>query len=117
MKKRKKTAGPKMGPTLDYAAPRYAAAAVLEVFRENQKTRVFSGFKSTSPWWCRNSEMRADLLKRTRLAWCRIVHKDFTWFPFSEDFVVRLYARVSRALPSSRRAWRAEVTPKKQGER
>lgn len=114
---KKTRAGPRIGPTLDYAAPRWAAAAVLEVFRENQKTKVFSGFKATSPQWCRNAEMRADLWKRTRFAWCRLAGKDFTWFPFSEDFVVRLYARFSRALPATRRAWRAEVTPKKKGER
>jgi hypothetical protein len=114
--KRRKSFPPVL-PTLDYANPRYGLAAVIAAHAENENGQVFDGFAPDSDAWLNHSDMRADLFRRTRMAWCRITGRDFTRFPFSEDFVVRLYGRVMLASAARRKAWRLEVTPRKKGER
>lgn len=103
--------------TLGYLDAKYVAAAVLEVFDENVNYEPISGFAADSPWWVLNGDQRADLFKRARMAWCRLARKDFTWFPYSEDYVVRLYVRFGSAKHAVRKIWRREVVPKRKGER
>lgn len=104
-------------PSLDYLAPKLAAAAVLAVVAENEVSQHVLGFPPAAPEWGRNSDLRADLFKRTRDAWCRLAGKDFTWFPYSPDYVVLLYTRAARQPPAVLAAWRAEVKVWKKGER
>lgn len=96
--------------TLGYLHPAYAAAAVLEVFRYNATVaEPVQGFAADAAEWATHSAMRADLFSQAAAAWCRLAGRDFTWFPYSEDYVARLYARVAAAPADRRKAWAAEL--------
>lgn len=101
---------PKLLPTLKYLNYVFIAAAVMEVFRYNQNTgEVIQKFDASSDAWVVHSDMRKDLFLRTREAWCRLANKDFTWFPYSEDYVARLYMRFRKRNPDQLKAWEKEL--------
>lgn len=118
-KKKKKGAGdkpapakkhPKLRPTLKYLSDALIAAAVLEVFRFNQKVaEPIQKFEASADVWAIHSTMRADIYNRARDAWCRLARKDFTWFPYSEDYVAKLYMRFRKRNPAQLKAWEAEL--------
>ncbi len=95
--------------TLGYLSPGLAAGAVLRVYADNLAVSPLFGFGARAPEWPVHSELRADLFKRTRDWWCRLAKKDFTWFPYSEDYVARLYARVCRRTDAELTAWAGEL--------
>lgn len=122
MKKKKKGAGkpapgqknkpkhPRLLPTLKYLNYAYIAAAVLEVFRYNQKVaEPVQKFEASADVWAIHSDLRRDIYTRAKEAWCRLAKKDFTWFPYSEDYVAKLYMRFRKRNPSQLRAWEKEL--------
>lgn len=110
MAKKKEPEHPKLLPTLKYLNYAYIAAAVLEVFRYNQTTgEVIQKFDASADVWAIHSDMRKDLFTRTREAWCRLAGKDFTWFPYSEDYVAKLYMRFRKRNPAELKAWEKEL--------
>lgn len=100
---------PKLIPSLGYLDGRYLAYAVLRVFRENEKTANISGFDANADTWASNSTMRQDIFDRARKVWCQTMQEDFTWFPYSEDAVARLYLRLRKRNADEITAWEKEL--------
>jgi len=111
-KKKKKAKLSKLLPTLKYLEHRLIASAVMEVFRYNQKFKPIAGFTASADSWAIHSDMRADIYKRAKEAWCRLANKDFTCFPYSEDYVAKLYMRYRKRNPEQLAAWEAELKGK-----
>lgn len=109
MAKKKKAKSPKLLPTLKYLSHRLIASAVLSVFRANQKFTPIAGFTASADGWANNSVMRADVYARARTAWCKLADKDFTYFPYSEDYVAKLYMRFRKRNPEQLSAWEKEL--------
>lgn len=100
---------PSLRGTLRYLSPDPLCRAAFEVLDRNRDQEVFNGFAADDPAWTRHSTLRADLLGRTRDAWCRLAGKSFLLFPYSEDYVAHLYAKLSGAAPKRLAAWRREI--------
>jgi hypothetical protein len=85
-----------------YLDPAFLAAAVLDVLRENQRSEAasFAGIPARSGAWTTVAELRQDLRGRARAAWCKHSGRDFTWWPYSEDGVARLYDGYRRLTPA-----------------
>ena len=108
--KKKEPAHPKLMPTLKYLNYAFIAAAVMEVFRYNQKlAEPIQKFDASADVWAIHSDMRRDIWTRTREAWCKLAGKDFTWFPYSEDYVAKLYMRFRKRNPDELKAWEKEL--------
>jgi hypothetical protein len=99
----------KLIPTLAYTRGEFLALAVLHVYTANATQTVISGFTETDQCWIVNSVLRADLHTRARLQWSKMTGRDFTWFPFSEDAVVRLYARYQKRTTDELASWEREL--------
>src|SRR5688500_10656101 len=99
----------KIVPTLGYFDGKYLAAAVLRVFRYNEKYAAVASWEATADAWTLHTHLRADIFVRTRAEWCKLTEKDFTWFPFSEDAVARLYARFCKRSPDEIDTWEKEL--------
>ena len=95
--------------TLKYLSWDHIAGAVLDVFAENRAQEKLSHFSADSESWARYSEQRQDVWRRTRAAWCTRTGKDFTWFPYSEDYVARLYDRFCKLEPFELKAYQEET--------
>jgi hypothetical protein len=95
--------------TLQYLDAKHISKAVLAVYEENKKLESAAGFSADVENWWLSDELRQDLWKRTRDAWCQKVGRDFTLFPYAVDFVARLYARFSRASAKTRARWNREL--------
>lgn len=96
-------------PTLWYLRGEFLALAVLRVYRQNEHAAPVSGCEAEDETWGTNSAQRRDLLDRTRQEWCRIAGKDFTWFPYAEDAVVRLYMRYRQKTSGNLQLWEIEL--------
>lgn len=108
--KKTKQKHPKLLPTLKYLNYAFIAAAVLEVFRYNQNVaEPIQKFDASADVWAINSEMRRDIFTRAKEAWCRLAKKDFTWFPYSEDYVAKLYMRFRKRNPAELKQWESEL--------
>lgn len=105
---------PTLGATLVHLRWDFLAAAVLAVRDRNHSESRISGFAADAEEWATNSVKRRELLDRVREAWCPLAKKDFTYFPYSEDYVARLYLRVARRTPEGRKTWEAEIRAKQQ---
>jgi len=105
----KKPRPPRLLRSVRYLEPVYLLAAVLEVLRDNQTAAAVQRFDAAAEEWFLHDDMRHDLCRRAEQAWCRLTGLDFTWFPFREDCVVRLYFRLVRQTPATLRAWREEI--------
>jgi hypothetical protein len=99
----------KLVPTLWYLRGEFLALAVLNVYRYNEKFQTISGFSPDDETWATNAAQRRDLLDRTRQEWCRIAGKDFTWFPYCEDAVARLYLRYQKRTDAELKKWEREL--------
>jgi hypothetical protein len=99
----------KIVPTLWYLRGDFLALAVLKVYRYNEKVAVISGFHPNDETWATNSLQRKDIYDRTREEWGRLAGKDFTWFPYSEDAVARLYLRLTKRTADDLKAWEKEL--------
>lgn len=100
----------KLLDTLQYLSADNIASAVLAIAKENRLDGgVFNGFPVAAEEWWTHSKLRRDLFERIQFAWCRVTKKDFTWFPYSEDYVIKLYMRLSRAGPKTRKRWISEL--------
>lgn len=95
--------------TLSYLAPHFAASAVLRVFQENAKYKPIAGFSAEHDAWTTQSDLREDLFKRAKLQWCQLTKKDFTYFPYSIDYVAKLYSRLCQQEPQTVKRWSAEL--------
>lgn len=98
--------------SLDYLAWPYAFAAILEVFRQNQRAFAASpatAMKASADLWCTNSVLRTDVWQRMQQSWCRLTSLDLTWFPYSEDGAARLYFRVRKRSAAEVDAFEAEA--------
>lgn len=94
---------PAVAATFRHLAWYRIVAAVLRVYAENAEQGVLSGFAGDDPAWTAHSTLRKDITDRVRTIWCRSARKDFTAFPYSEDYVAYLYLRVA-GLTDDRRA-------------
>lgn len=99
----------KIVPTLWYLRGDFLALAVLRVYRYNEKYETISGFGPNDETWTTNSAQRKDLYERTRQEWGRLAAKDFTWFPYSEDAVARLYLRYQKRSGDELKKWEREL--------
>lgn len=99
----------KLMATLTYLRAEHIFKAILAVHMQNVTAVIVSGFAADDPVWWSTDELRKDLWTRTRAEWCRFARKDFTWFPYNEDIVARLYSRCCLASVGVRQRWREEL--------
>ena len=76
-----------------FARPEHLLDVVLDFITRNVTEKTLSGFKATDAAWLISQDLRAYMFEEVRKAWCQKVQRDYTWFPYSEDFVVRIYNR------------------------
>ncbi len=81
-------------------------ASVFEARDYIRKSEWASGFKADDPDWHLSAEMRHDVWKQTRDAWCRRTQNPFTVCPFHEDFVVRVYITIGNLTAKARKKWK-----------
>lgn len=107
MARKKKVA--RVAPTLAYLGWHLVAKAVLATFELNRDQKVVSGFPADAPEWTTNAELRTDLWTRVRLRWMGLAGRNFSFFPYSEDYVALLYRRVAALSDEGLRRWRREI--------
>ncbi len=74
---------------------RHIAAAVLDVFRENEanEKKDTAATKARADTWSICSQHRRRIHDRARCLWMRDTGLGEEWWPYSEDYVARLYFR------------------------
>jgi hypothetical protein len=82
---------PPMSVRLKVLAWHPLAIAVLTAFRMDDHQEKFTP-KATADVWVSDSALWKDLRDRVRDLWCRYAEQPLTMFPYSEDFVVRVYS-------------------------
>lgn len=96
--------------SLHYMHPAFAAASVLNVFRQNEANDQYAEFKSSADTWATYSVKRAELFLRVRLWWCFLTGMDASYFPYSEDGTARLYFRFRKRNAEEITAFMAELS-------
>lgn len=81
------------------------ALSTLEVYQENEKLKPFAGFAANASDWVTIDSMRRDIWERTRGAWCRKLNRPFSTFPYSIDYVARLYQILRTSSDAARTDW------------
>lgn len=118
VKKKKKKVS--LTETFDHLSYKFIASAVMHAFRTNQHPlHEKVSVKASSDSWCISTVLRRDILERTTARWCQLLNDhrareypnsvddgeenevDHTWFPFSEDYVAKLYMRFRKRSPAS----------------
>lgn len=96
-------------PRFKYLDRRHVVSAVFYVYLD---TCVFEGLskrKANSQSWLLLDELRKDLHDRTRTRWAAVAGKDRDWFPYSAEYVCRLYAWIQSLEDDALDAWLAEL--------
>lgn len=94
--------------SMTYLDWRPFAAAVLEVYRQNEKNGS-PEYLASADVWATIDDLRQDIHDRTKQAWCRITGKDKTWFPYSVNAVSRLYFRFRKRNDAELMAFEQEI--------
>jgi hypothetical protein len=82
--------------------------AVLDVFKENQ-AREAASIKASADTWGLHSARRHELVERVSAKWCRICGKDSSWFPYSEDAIVKAYFSFRKRNAAEIEAFHREI--------
>ena len=93
-------------PSLSYLEDRFILLAIVRVLLYNhQYAAPIQKFPVTSSAWTTHSDMRKDIHGRAVATWCEETGKDFTWFPYSVDFIARLYGKFKRTPLARLKRW------------
>lgn len=95
--------------SLQYLDWRHIARALFAILAENKKWAKISGMPPDDDDWHWAPEFRADLLCRAKNHWCHATGRSRGFFPYSEDFVARLYARLSKLSAAKRKEYKKEM--------
>ena len=102
----------KLEKSLGYLAWNLSFGAVLDVFDENtanEKEEPVESIKANSDQWANSSTLRRHIFNRAKDFWCLRAGLDHTWFPLSEDAVVRMYMRIRKRSADEVEAFRKEI--------
>lgn len=87
----------------------YLAGAVLDVYAENIMNEEEDWRKGSADAWSWSTPLRQELLRRTREKWCERSELDPTWFPYSQDAVVKMWLRFRKRSPAEVAEFRREI--------
>ncbi len=96
--------------SLSYLSWQWAAACVLDVFRQNQeRDSAGATILKSSDCWCITEQLRQDIFTRACRFWCNRTGLDHTYFPLSVDAVARLYFKIRKRNTQEIEAFVTEV--------
>lgn len=92
-------------PRFKYLDGRHVVAAVFYVYLDNCVFEGLSKRSANSQAWTLLDELRKDLHDRVRTRWTAISGKDRDWFPYSVEYVCRLYVWIQSLDDEKLAAW------------
>lgn len=92
---------------------KYLIGAVIEIFRANQRMYLLCTRSAKSREWVLFSELRKTIWQCVRAEWAVRCGLPELLFPYSEDYVVHLYAIVKAKDGAELTQWETECATRK----
>lgn len=92
---------------------KYLIGAVIEIFRANQRMYLLCTRPAKSREWVLFSELRHTIWACVRAEWAVRTGSPELLFPYSEDYVVHLYAIVKEKDGAELKLWENECATRK----
>lgn len=92
---------------------KYLIGAVIEIFRANQRMYLLCTRPAKSREWVLFSELRKTLWDCVKDEWAARTGVPALLFPYSEDYVVHLYAIVKEKDGAELKLWETECATRK----
>lgn len=96
-------------PSPAYLDPKHLARAVMRTFQHLVNNETSLGHKAQSDVWIWHSEQRGVLVRMVRREWCDATGLDETWWPYSDDAVIRLHLKLRKRVTDSLNDWAKEL--------